>query len=177
MLIVGGGTVLALVGTASARPAASRGPSRHLAGSKLLAQSATPVIARIAHAGEPPDDVIGALAVPAGSRYVSKQDLDRGISQFDRSVTISVSAPASEVSTFFLKLLNDEKWTLTSLSRGSHGNSELIGQRDGSDGYQWRVAIVVKGVSVGVSPALGGSGASAARSTARIALYQVEDAS
>ena len=56
------------------------------------------------------------------------------------------------------------------------GDLELIGQRNGSDGYQWRVAIVISSVTPTFSPALAGSDQT---STALVVmtLYQVGDAS
>jgi hypothetical protein len=177
LLIVIGGSALALAGSSSAHPAASSGPSHTVPGSALRAQSAASVLSRIEQGGEPPPDVTDALAIPAGSVYISKGDEDRGIGQYDESVEISVNAPEAEVAKFYRELLNEEKWTLNSLTSPAVGSSELIAQRNGSDGYQWRVGIVVRGVHVTVSPALGGSGSSAARSTVSLQLYQVEDAS
>ncbi|MGO9198842.1 MAG: hypothetical protein ACLQK4_17165 [Acidimicrobiales bacterium] len=178
VVIVVGGAALSLAGTSSARPAASNGPVKSVPGSRLRAQSASSLIARIASGGEPPQDVTNALAVPAGSRYLGKADLDKGLSQFNRDVKISVDAPEAEVETFYMKLLAQRRWVSDSISTPKKGSTEILAQRGGSDGYQWGVGLLLTGVGVGVvSSALAGGGASAARTTVTITLYQVEDAS
>jgi hypothetical protein len=58
----------------------------------------------------------------------------------------------------------------------ANGQLELIGQRSGSDGYQWRVAIVITTVNPTFSPSLAGSNQTSTSSVV-MTLYQVEDAS
>lgn len=177
VVIVGGGSALALVGAPSHHPVASQAKSSKVPGAKLRAQPARAVLDRIAASGEPPADIVAALAVPAGSRYLGKRVNDRGLTQFDRTVKISVDAPVREVRTFYVRLLSQRHWVTSSITTPSGGGSEVIATKAGSDGYQWTVGIVMKGVSTVVSPALGGAGASPVRTTASIELYQVGDAS
>jgi hypothetical protein len=177
LVIVVGGAALALVGTSSARPSASKGPANVVPGSKLRAQSAALLIAHIASAGEPPLDVIDSLAVPAGSSYLGKTDLDSGLDVFNRRVEISVNAPEAEVKTFYLKLLSEQKWVTNSITSPKTGSTEILAQRNGSDGYQWGVGLNLTGVGALVAPALAGSGGSAAKTTISMTIYQVEDAS
>ena len=177
VVVIVGGAALALAGTPSAHQAASHGPASSVPGSKLRAQSAAGVIAHIASGGEPPAGVVRSLAVPAGSRYILSRSQDRGVGPFDRSVQVSVDAPEAEVRTFYLKLLSEQRWVTSSDTAPTRGSTELIAQRNGSDGYQWRVAITLKPIGSLVAPALGGGGASPARTAATISLYQVEDAS
>lgn len=176
VVIVLGGAVLALVGTPSAHPAASSGGTTRVPGSSLRAEPARALLAHIASGGEPPSDVVSSLAVPAGSTYLGKSVEDRGVSQFDREVRVSVPAPERAVRGFYLRLLSEEHWTLDSITTPSTGSAQLIAERSGSDGYQWRVGIVLRGVATVVSPALAGGG-SPARTTVSLQLYQVGDAS
>ncbi len=176
VVIVLGGAVLALLGTSSARPAASGGATTRVPGSSLRAEPARALLARIASGGEPPPDVVSSLAVPAGSTYLGKRVEDRGVSQFDREVRVSVPAPERAVRSFYLHLLSEEHWTLDSITSPAKGSAELIAERSGSDGYQWRVGIVLRGIATVVSPALAGGG-SPARTTVALQLYQVGDAS
>lgn len=176
VVIVLGGSALALAGSGSARPSASHGPARKVPGSKLEAQPAAGVISKIASGGEPPSDVTSSLAVPAGSTFVSDKNDSAGVGQFDKTVVISVDAPESEVRAFYIHLLSEEKWVSQSLTSPSPGESEIIAERNATDGYQWGVGIVAKPVRTVVSPALGG-GSGAARTTVSMELYQVQDAS
>lgn len=176
VLIIVGGAALAIAGTSSARPASS-GPLRSVPGSKLGAQSAKAVLAHIAAGGEPPADVSDALAVPAGSRYLGKSEGSAAIGPFDWTVKLSVDDPEAEVRTFYLKLLSEEHWVTRSITTPSRGSTEIIAERNGSDGYQWDVGLILSGVHTIVSPALAGGGGSAERTNYTIELYQVEDAS
>ncbi len=175
--IVLGGSALALIGTASAHPTVTGGKVLTVPGSKLKAQPAGELIARIAYDEEPPADVTDALAVPVGSQYVGKANHDRGVGPFDRSVAVTVGDSEAEVKAFYLGLLNEEKWVTDSDTEPAPGATEIIATRSGSDGYQWRVAVTLTPVHSVVAPALGGGSESAARTNVTIAIYQVEDAS
>ncbi|MHB1987088.1 MAG: hypothetical protein ACYCSF_03760 [Acidimicrobiales bacterium] len=177
IVIVVGGAVLALAGTGSARSDAPVGPPPAVPGSKLGAESAGRFLSHIASDKEPPSDVINSLAVPAGSRYVDRHLLDRGVGQFDRSVEFSVDATARSVRNFYVRLLSDERWVTNSITEPRAGTSEIIAQRSASDGYQWRVGLIIAGVRTIVAPALAGAAASPVGTTVTMELYQVEDAS
>jgi hypothetical protein len=177
VVLVFGGGALALLGSSSSRPAPLTGRAKQIPGTSIRAEPAAPLLAHIARSGQPPADVTGALAVPAGSRYLGAKVLDRGVSQFDRSISVSVDAPASQVATFFEKALSAGHWISSSITSPSPGATEIISMRSASDGYQWRVGVTVTPVKVTVAPALAGSSDSAARALASIQLYQVADAS
>ncbi|MHB8244871.1 MAG: hypothetical protein ACYDGN_05855 [Acidimicrobiales bacterium] len=177
VFIVLGGTVLALVGGSTARPGTSTGIASAVPGSRLRAQGARTFLAHISSQGEPPANIVDALAVPAGSRYLGRFNADRGVSQFDRKVKFSVAAPESEVRTFYLKFLSQQKWVLESLSARSANSTEIIAQRSGTDGYEWRVGLIATSTSPLISPALAGGGPAAPETTVTMALYQVGEAS
>jgi hypothetical protein len=171
------GSVVALIGSPSAHPSSLHPSLRRLAGSKLEAEPAKSFIAHVAAGGEPPANIVSSLAVPAGSRYLSRRSESRGLSQFDSSIEIMVPASEAEVKSFFVRLLSDEHWVTNSITAPAPGKSEVIAVRSGTDGYQWRVGIVSEGLGSLVAPALGGGGSSPARTRVTIRLYQVEDAS
>ena len=176
VVVVGGGSALALAGAPSHHPVASQAKSQRVPGAELRAQPATTVLDRIATAGEPPANIVAALAVPAGSHYVGKKVNDRGLTQFDRTVTISVDAPAREVRTFYVRLLSQRHWVTSSITTPSGGGTEVIATKGGDDGYEWTVGIIMRGDSTVVAPALAGASASPVRTTATIELYQVSEA-
>jgi hypothetical protein len=173
-VIVVGGAALSLVGSASAHaPAPQLGTS--VAGVPYKAIPAAADLRHIEVAGEPPADVVKALTVPANSRYVGDSDGDAGTDQYDDSVTFSVPAPSATVTRFYAKELPGASWSME-FNGSASGHPELIGQRNGSDGYQWRVAIVITTVNPRLSPALAGSNQTSTSSVV-MTLYQVEDAS
>ena len=55
------------------------------------------------------------------------------------------------------------------------GKALLLAGKNGTDGYPWTVALRITAVDTGVSPALGGGGASPVRTTVALELYQDGD--
>lgn len=175
ILVLGG--ILALVGTASARPRpAGSGAGRTVAGSSIRAQPARLVLSHIISAGEPPRDIIDALGVPAGATYLGRHEYDRGLDAFDRAVELSAAYSERAVQRFYLQLLSEKHWTLSKLV-SSGGGVDIVAEMNGGDGYQWRAVLVLRSEHQVVSPALAGEGSSGLRTRIELALYQVEDAS
>jgi hypothetical protein len=144
-------------------------------GVAFRAVPAAPYLSKITSAGEPPLDIVKALSVPAASRLVSTVTDDASVDQFDRSITVTAADTATAVAKFYGEELRAGGWSIQFNGKVS-SNLELIGQRDGSDGYQWRVALVISPVNPRLSPALAGSSETL---TSRIVMtvYQVVDAS
>ena len=173
-VIVLGGAVLAVVGTPSAHAPASQ-LATNVPGVPYEAIPAAGDLRHIEAAGEPPPDVVKALTVPANSVYVGDSDEDANSDQFERSVTFTVPATSATVALFYSKELVGAKWSIE-FNGSASGHPEMIGQRSGSDGYQWRVAIVITSVNPKLSPALAGSDQTSTSSVV-MTVYQVEDAS
>lgn len=178
LLIVVLGGVLALAGTRSARPLpAGAGPARTVPGSSIKAQSARLVLSHVASDGEPPADVVDSLAVPAGASYLRAHDYDRGVAPFDRAVVLRAGYRERAVERFYVRLLSEEHWTVTRLGNPAGGRTDLVAEKSASDGYEWRVVLVLTSEHGAVSPALAGGGSSAVATRVELALYEVEDAS
>lgn len=172
-LIVTGGAAVALLGSASAQaPTPQLGTN--VPGVPIRAIPAAGDLRYVEAAGEPPPDVVKALTVPASSRYLGRFDGDANAGQFSRSVKFSVPASMGTVDHFYAKELTAARW-LVQFDGRANGNTELIGQRSGSDGYQWRVAIVISAINPTFTPALAGS-TQTATSSVIMTVFQVQDA-
>ncbi len=136
---------------------------------------AAAILRHVAEPGEPPSDVVTDLRVPAGSTYEGDRVADKGVDQFNRSVTFAVPAPQREVERFYLRELARAHWQLQYDGRTA-GGVELLAQQNGNDGYAWGVAVDVTSVNPTLTPALAGS-SSTASSKVVMTVYQVEDAS
>ena len=113
--------------------------------------------------------------MPAGSRYEGSREADKGVDQFNRSVTLDVPAPSREVERFYVAELARGHWSLQ--YDGKAGTAiELLAQQNGNDGYEWGVAVQVTNVNPLLSPALAG-GSDSATSKLVLTVYQVEDSS
>ncbi len=168
------GAIVAVLGTASAHAPTAQLGSR-LPGVSIRALPASDDLVHIETAGEPPSDIVNDLSVPAGSRYLSQSTADAGVDQFDRSITVAAPYSTKVVAAFYKADLAAGHWSLQ-FNGVANSDRELIGQRNGSDGYQWRVAIVISNVNPALSPALAGN-TPTATSKLVMSVYQVEDAS
>ncbi len=174
VLIVVLGGVVALLGSSSAHaPSPQAGIA--VPGVPFTAVPAATVLAHIESNQEPPLDILHALTVPAVARFEGSSDADADVDQFDRSVTLAVPATTTSVALFYRKELPAGHWSMQFDGRAGH-SLELIAQRNGSDGYQWRVAVVITTVNPALTPALAGYSQTSA-STLVLTLYQVGDAS
>jgi len=173
-VIVLSGAALALVGSASAHaPAAQLGTN--VAGVPYQAIPAQADLKHIESQDEPPADVVKSLTVPANSKYIGDSNEAADADQYERSISFSVPNPSNTVALFYSKVLAAAHWSLQFNGKAA-GDLELIAQRNGSDGYQWRVAVVITSVNPRLSPALAGSSQTSTSSVV-MTVYQVEDAS
>jgi hypothetical protein len=174
VLIVVLGSVVALIGTGSARNGGTALGSV-VPGVGLRSVPAAPFLRQVAEPGEPPSDVVTDLRVPAGTRYEGSRKADKGVDQFNRSVTLAVPAASRQVERFYLKELARAHWKLQYDGK-TDGGIELLAQQNGNDGYAWGVAVQVTSVDPTLTPALAG-GSDSASSKVVMTVYQVEDAS
>jgi hypothetical protein len=177
-VVVFGGLALALVGGNGAAPIPVT-PGSKLAGSPLTAVPAAPLLAPIVTGGEPPTQVVNALAVPSGStRAQAPQNLADGDGTFDSAVFADVSASPAEVLAFYKVELRHSGWGpvpggVNTIDGGSA--TQLLYERAAPDGYYWEVAVTVSARIPKISPALAGSGQTAPTSLLELALLQVGD--
>jgi hypothetical protein len=174
VVIMLAGAAVAIAGSASAHAPASQ-LGTNVPGVPFKAIPAQGDLAHVTSGGEPPPDVVKALTVPSISTYVGDSNEGDGIDQYEESVTISVPATSASVGAFYRKELPGAHWSMQ-FDGLANGDREFIGQRNGSDGYQWRVAIVITSIEPTFSPALAGSDQTSTSSVV-MTLYQVGDAS
>jgi hypothetical protein len=175
LIVVLGAVVALTTGTSGSGLSIGNGGSP-VPGTSLRAVPARLLLSRITSGGEPPASIVGSLSLPAGAQYVGKTEADRGVDQFDRSVAFTLAARPSEVESFYRTELRLAKWQMEADGPAA-GGFELLGVRNGGDGYQWGVGVVIAGVEPGIAPALGGGGQTAPTSRVELTLYQVGDAS
>ncbi len=135
------------VGAALSRTAAP--PARHPSGSQrvpgstLSAVSATPGLSVIEHDGEPPTNVLDAIALPAGAVRSSWSNPGLG-STFDEQVTFTVDASEAAVLGFYRTELKALGWhTVASGAATRQPGRQLVAQIAGDDGYYWQLGVVV----------------------------------
>jgi hypothetical protein len=173
-VVVIGGVLLALLGSSGAKTASSP-PLTTLRGTKISAEPARSLLAPIVSSAQPPSDVIAALYVPSGAKLTGSSDLDRGLSTYDRSVTMKVSGSVSAIVGFYKAVLAVEHWGQISTSPTPNGSgTEIFARHSSNDGYYWEVGAVVTSANPTLSPALAG-GSVAPTSTVVLRIFEVND--
>ena len=175
-LTVGGGAV-ALIGAGQAAPATVSGLASPVAGVNLSAVNASVVLRPIVSGGTPPSDVIDALVVPSGARIMGTTTPDAGIDQYDRSMKFQISTTTAELAKFYRTELKRAHWSLLGTYPLASGGTEVLGQRPGSDGYEWEVGVLMTPVNPSISPALAGDGQPSAVIGLTLRLVEVPDGS
>lgn len=105
--------------------------------------------------GNPPADILAALAVPAGARTTGSLNTDQGTTQFDRTVDFTSTLPAFRVQDFYQVVFKQLGWKLMANGPDANqaGSTQLLAKRGSNDGFYWEAGVVVSPTtSAGVTP-------------------------
>ncbi len=149
MVVFVGGIVGLALSSSSPSTTAAPAPLRTAAGDPVPAVAAKPLLKPMLQPGQPPADVVQALALPQGSAAVPNSLLDQTISNYDQQMTFSSPLSQGAVVAFFHNQLRSQGWS--NFSQGPPaaaelapaGSVEVLAQHPGSDGYYWEVGVVV----------------------------------
>ena len=105
--------------------------------------------------GDPPADILAALAVPAGAKATGSLNTDQGTTQFDRTVDFTSTLPAFRLQDFYQVLFKQLGWKLMANGPDSYqaGSTQLLAEKGSNDGFYWEAGVVVSPTtSAGVTP-------------------------
>ncbi len=139
------GVALELLSGSQSRPTPSPTSIATARGAVLHALPARPLLKDITSPGQPPDDLLNALAVPQGAAPVPSSAIDQGVESYDRSLRFEVPATQQDVISFFRAELASLHWSrLSQGPTGSNGTQYLIlEQHPASDGFEWDLGVTV----------------------------------
>lgn len=127
------------------------------AGSPLRAIPADSELHPMVLGGQPPSDILAALALPAGTTAVPGSLQDHGVELYDYSLGFHVPASQEDVVTFFRDELKADGWQQISSGPRSDGPGiEILGQHGAVDGDLWDVGVVVSATEFTGAKAAGG---------------------
>ncbi|HXQ62215.1 MAG TPA: hypothetical protein VN796_07770 [Acidimicrobiales bacterium] len=121
--------------------------------------------------GQPPDDILAAVALPKGAAAKPGSGTNNGIGLYDHSLSFTVGASEQRVIGFFRAELPALKWQIVSQGPAPKGTPgyRIVGQHPSSDGYEWEIGVTV-------APTTFGTGSAAAESTSfALRLFAVTD--
>jgi hypothetical protein len=162
---------IAQVFTGSTPPVAAPSSVATAKGSRIKAIPASSALGPLINSGEPPDDIVDAIVIPAGSVPGAVTDNTNSAESYDEQREFEISAPEQKVITFFEVELSAQGWHIESTGKPKNQPGfEVLAQRAGSDGYYWEIGAVVSPTSFTSSPAIAGG-----VTPFEIRLFQVSD--
>ncbi|HLM95257.1 MAG TPA: hypothetical protein VK283_03030 [Acidimicrobiales bacterium] len=170
------GVGLEVLSGSQSRPTTSPKSVVTARGAVLHAVPARPLVGAIISSGQPPDDLLDAMAVPRGSAPVPSSALTQGVETYDRSLRFEVPATQQDVITFFRAQLPSEHWRRLSQGAAAKvpGGYLILEQHPASDGLEWDLGVTVSPTFFGALST--GSSAPASGTTSfTLRLYAVSD--
>ena len=151
LIVVGVTAALFVVGAVAgglvsegAGPGPTRSPVSTARDAGLTAAPARPLLGAIETPGEPPTDLLAALAVPRGTTSVSGSSVNHGVELYDRSMQLTVPASQAAAIRFFRAQLPFDHWRVVSAGLVAGGPGyRVLAQHPASDGQEWEVGVTV----------------------------------
>jgi hypothetical protein len=113
-------------------------------GSPLKAIPARSDLTPLISSGEPPDDIVNAVVLPAGSEAGAVIDNTLSAQGYDEQRLFTVGSPEQKIITFYEVELPALGWHVESKGNArDQPGFEVLAQRAGSDGYYWEIGAVV----------------------------------
>jgi hypothetical protein len=139
------------------RPTTSTG-SFSVAGTPLRAKPAAQDLKVITVSGQPPGNIVNAVAIPVGSRRTAYVNNSASAGAYDAQITLSSDDSQAALETFYTKDMKKQGWQIFSTGPADHhpGALEVLAKKAGSDGFYWEMGAVVSATTFGPSaPAAG----------------------
>jgi hypothetical protein len=142
------GAALTSSGSAQA-PAVHRLPTAK--GATITATPGRHTLAPITTGGQPPSDILDAVALPKGTTVTTGTATNNGIGLYDHSLSFTVPVSDQRVIDFFRAELKALKWQIVSQGSPPHGTAgyRIVGQHPSSDGYEWEIGVTVAPTTFG----------------------------
>jgi hypothetical protein len=140
-------------------------------GVTLRAVPAAGLLAPITSAGEPPNNILNAVAVPVGSARTTHQNNSAGAGQYDAQVNFRSGESQAALVSFFAADMKLQGWQISDQgpARNEPNALEVLGKLAGSDGYYWELGATVNATTfTNGGPARG-------TTTFTVRLFQVPD--
>lgn len=168
--------VLAVVTNVTTPPPSTRAfAPRPVPGTGLVAVPATAALRPIEQLGEPPGNIVDAVALPKRATVVQVTNNAGQADQYDQQVTFSVPASQLQVVDFYKAEMARLGWHIfsTGPARSPANAVEVLGQKGGSDGWYWEMGAVVSPTTFSSGDLQSPAGGDVTRFIVR--LFQVPD--
>ena len=125
--------------------------------SPLKAVAAKPDLGPLVTDGEPPEDIVNSVVIPAGSSPGAVIDNTASAEAYDEQRQFSLGTTEQKLITFFRVELPAQGWKVESTGPPKNQPGyEVLAQRAGSDGYYWEIGAVVSPTTFSASASKAG---------------------
>jgi hypothetical protein len=125
--------------------------TRSVGGTSIRAVRADAALAPIVADGEPPSNILNAVAIPAGAVAVSHQDNSAAADQYDAQVGLRTDDTQGALEDFYRVDMKAQGWQIFEVGPADHnpGALEVLGKKAGSDGFYWEMGAVISRTTFG----------------------------
>jgi hypothetical protein len=122
-----------------------------VAGTPLKAVPAVHDLKVITVSGQPPGNIINAVAVPTGARRTSFANNSNSAQEYDAQITLRADQSQGVLETFYKLDMKKQGWQIISTGPATHltGGLEVLGKKAGSDGFYWELGAIISPTSFG----------------------------
>jgi hypothetical protein len=179
VVITVGGAALSLIGGRTPNSGPQPESATALKGQNVKAVPATHVLAPITSGGEPPSDVLNSLVIPSDATVQSHSKLDASVGQYDRGISMTAPTNVKSLVSFYQAEFAAHGWSLASTQPTTEADgrtgTEVLAQRESTDGYYWEVGVIILADNPSLTPALGGDATSSVSSSIDLRVLEVPD--
>lgn len=158
MIVLGLGVLILAIfvtlGIVSSQPPAAvktSGPPAEVPGSTLRAEPAALALTPIIIQGEPPNNIVNAVTLPAGAVRTSYQNNAAGSGQYDAQITLRSDDTQGALLNFYASEMKQLGWAV--FDKGAAANDpnalEVLGKLAGTDGYYWEMGATISATTFG----------------------------
>jgi hypothetical protein len=148
------GFIGALVTGGGAKPAAPLTSLPTARGAGITAVAGRRALAPITKGGQPPGDILDAVALPLGAVVTPASATNNGIGLYDHSLSFTTGVSEQRVIAFFRAELPALKWQIVSQGPAPKPTPgyRIVGQHPSGDGYEWEIGVTVAPTTFGTGP-------------------------
>jgi hypothetical protein len=120
-------------------------------GTPMRARPAAHDLKVITVSGQPPGNIVNAVAVPVGARRTAFVNNTDSAQEYDAQITLRTNTSQAAVETFYRQDMKKQGWQIFSTGPADHhpGALEVLGKKAGSDGFYWEMGAVVSATTFG----------------------------
>jgi hypothetical protein len=141
------------------RPTKTSTRSFSVPGTPLRAVPGVADLKVITVSGQPPGNIINAVAVPQGSTptaHANNSAAAQGV--YDAQITLRADQSQAALENFYKQDMKKQGWQILSTGPADHvtGGLEVLGKKAGSDGFYWELGAIIPPTAFGAgTPAAG----------------------